>query len=164
MVGMGFVETKTFVLTNKEKLDLVGASENVVEISNPSTVDYTVVRPNLIVDMLETFKINKMKGLPQKFYEIGVVHDGKSASKRLIFGVMDRKLEFSIVRGYLQKAALEKGLGITLSKKETKIFDPELSCVVKIDGKERGIFGKVDSKVLEKVGLEFEVYLCELKV
>jgi len=164
MVGMGFMEAKTFVLTNKEKLGLVGVVDNVVEILNPSTIDYTVVRPNLIVDMLETFRINKMKGLPQRFYEIGLVHDGKSASKRFIFGVMDKKLDFSIVRGYLQTIAQEQGGKISFVKKKNMVFDPETSCVVKVDGKEKGIFGKVDSALLEKIGLGFEVYLCELEV
>ncbi|MEW6749000.1 MAG: phenylalanine--tRNA ligase subunit beta [Candidatus Micrarchaeota archaeon] len=164
LVGMGFMEVKTFILTNKEKLEMVGAAEGVVEISNPSTVDYTIVRPNLLVDMLETFKINKMKGLPQRFYEIGIVHDGKKASEMLIFGVMDKKLDFSTVRGYLQTLCTEKGWTMELSKKESKAFDKEISCAVLIDGKEGGMFGKIDPELAKRMGLGFDIYLCELRL
>ncbi|MFH0737333.1 MAG: phenylalanine--tRNA ligase subunit beta [Candidatus Micrarchaeota archaeon] len=162
MRGMGFTETKTFILTNKERLDLVGGSQEAVEIANPGNADYTVVRTNLLVDMLETLKINKMKGLPQRFYEIGIVHDGKSASKRLIFGIMDKELEFSSVRGYLQTIAAERGFSFALQKKKAKAFDPGLSCAVLVDGKEKGVFGKISSELLQKEGLEFQVYVCEL--
>jgi len=162
MRGMGFMETKTFILTNKERLDRVGSSEGVVEITNPSTVDYTVVRPNLLADMLETFQINKMKGLPQKFYEIGIVHDGKECGKRLVFGLMDRKLDFSSVRGYLQTLAFEKEFEFTLEKKDQKVFDKEISCAIVSKGQEIGVFGKVGKSVLDELGLEFEVYICEL--
>ncbi|MEW6035804.1 MAG: phenylalanine--tRNA ligase subunit beta [Candidatus Micrarchaeota archaeon] len=164
MRGMGFMETKTFILTNKERLGLVGSADGVVEVENPGTVDYTVVRPNLLADMLDTFRINKMKGLPQRFYEIGIVHEGKACSKRLVFGVMDKNLDFSAVRGFLQTLAFEKGFDFTLSKEKMKAFDANLSCTVVSKGRKIGVFGKADKAVLEKLGLPFDVYLCELTV
>jgi phenylalanyl-tRNA synthetase beta chain len=164
MVGMGFLETTTFILTNKEKLGRIGADGGVVEISNPGTVDYTVVRPNLVVDMLETFSINKMRGLPQRFYEIGIVQHGRKTSKRLIFGVMDRKMEFSDFRGYLQTISMEKGFDFELSKSESKVFEPGLSCRVVSGSKDIGIMGKVSGSVLGTMNIGFDVYICELEV
>jgi phenylalanyl-tRNA synthetase beta chain len=162
MRGMGFLEAKTFILTNKERLEQIGAEKGVVEISNPGTADYTVVRPTLVLDMLETFQINKMKGLPQRFYEIGIVRDGKKSSKRLVFGIMDKKIEFAHARGVLQALAFEKGFEFTLEKKPQKAFDPEVSCMVVSGGKEIGVFGKISGSLLDKLGLGFEVYICEL--
>jgi phenylalanyl-tRNA synthetase beta chain len=164
MRGMGFMESKSFVLTNKEKLGQIGSSGGVLEISNPGTVDYTVVRPTLVLDMLGTFQINKMKGLPQKFYEIGIVRDGKKSTNRLVFGLMDKKIEFAEARGVLQTLCYEKGIEFSLVKKQTQIFDPEISCTVVSGGKDIGIFGKISKGVLDKMGLGFDVYLCELRV
>ncbi|MCI0504011.1 phenylalanine--tRNA ligase subunit beta [Candidatus Micrarchaeota archaeon] len=164
MRGMGFLEAKTFILTNKERLDMIGMGRDVVEIANPGTADYTVVRPTLILDMLETFRINKMKGVPQKFYEIGIVRDGKQSEKRLAFGMMDKKIEFADARGVLQALAAEKGLYFTLEKKPLKAFDPEISCAVMANGNEIGVFGKVSGSLLERLGLDFEVYICELSL
>jgi phenylalanyl-tRNA synthetase beta chain len=162
--GMGFFEAKTFILTNKNKLDIVGSVDEVVEISNPGTVDYTVVRPHLLVDILGIFEINKMKALPQKFYEVGVVYGDEGYNKRLVFGVMDKKIEFSEVRGYLQTFGFESGFDFHLVKKKMPIFEDEFSCVIMLKEREVGVFGKVNRKILERLGLGFEVYICEIKI
>jgi len=164
MRGMGFLEVKTFILTNKDRLKDIGYDGELIEITNPSTVDFTVVRPNLIADMLGAFTINKMKGLPQKFYEIGIVHAGSESSKRLVFGTMDKGLEFSRIRGYLQALASEAGFEFMLEQKEMLLFDKGLSCDVMVNGRKIGVLGKIDGKVLEKFGLAFDVFVCELEL
>jgi phenylalanyl-tRNA synthetase beta chain len=164
MRGMGFLEIKTFILTNKEKIGETGHRGDVIEITNPRTTEYTVVRPNLLADVLGVFRTNKMKGLPQKFYEVGIVHGSEGVGKRMVFGVMDKKLGFSDVRGYLQTLAASVGLRFSLSKRKEGLFDEETSCVVVSDEKEIGVFGKVKKESLEKFGLGFDVYLCELRV
>jgi phenylalanyl-tRNA synthetase beta chain len=161
--GMGFLENKTFILTNKENLKKMGFEGDIVEITNPSTADYTVVRPNLIINALEGFSVNKMKGLPQRSYEIGVVYSGKQ-EKRLIFSMMDRKIEFSDFRGYLQTLAFEMGFDFELKKIKDKVFEPGVAGIVVSGGKEIGVFGRVEPGVLGEFGIGFDVYICELKV
>jgi phenylalanyl-tRNA synthetase beta chain len=164
MRGMGFVETKTFMLTNKETLKVIGCDEGVVEITNPSSVEYTVVRPNLLLDMINTMAVNKMKGLPQRFYEIGMVQEGERTARRLVFGVVDKRLEFSDVRSHLQTLAAEAGFEFALTKVESQIFEGDISCAVMVSGKAIGIFGKVRKEVLGKFGLGFDSYICELQL
>ncbi|MEW6722176.1 MAG: phenylalanine--tRNA ligase subunit beta [Candidatus Micrarchaeota archaeon] len=164
MRGMGFVETKTFILTNREKLAIIGADKDVVGISNPGSVDFTVIRPNLVLDMIDTFAMNKMRGLPQRFYEIGIVQQGAGSEMRLVFGVMDKAVEFSSFRGCLQTLSRETGLEFELAKEETLAFDKETSCSVISKGRKIGVLGKVDGKVLEKFGIEFDIYICELEI
>lgn len=164
MKGLGFLEVKTFTLTNKEKLAGIGFKGEVAEIANPNTVEYTVVRPHLLVDMLEVFAVNKTKGLPQKFYEIGIAHQGGKEKKMFVMGLMDKTLEFSDVRGYLQAIASEEGFSFSLQKEENPLFVPGLSCALVIKGKEGGVFGKVSKGILKKFGLGFEVYLCGFEV
>jgi phenylalanyl-tRNA synthetase beta chain len=161
MRGMGFLEITTFILSNKEKVRRSGYDGKLIEISNPSSVDFTVVRPTLISDMLDTFATNKMQGLPQRYYEIGVVNEKE---KRLIFGVMDKKVEFSQFRGVLQTLAKEMGAKAILGKKEHPAFQPEESCLVIMDGKERGVLGKVKKETLASFGVEHEAFICEIRL
>lgn len=161
MRGMGFSETKTFILTNKENLEKAGYKGRTIEISNPCTADYTVVRPGLTLNMIQTFAINKMKGLPQRFYEIGVSY-GEYQEERLVFGVMDREVQFSGFRGYLQTLAFEKGFEFELRKKQDGAFEPGMSCAVVSGGKEIGSFGKASKEVLGRFGISFDVFLCEI--
>lgn len=163
MRGMGFVEIKTFILTNRDKLASVGYDGDVVEISNPNNVEYTVIRPTLAADMLDVFSNNKMKGLPQKFYEFGIVQD-KNTERNLIYGIMDKEVKFSDVRGHLQTLMRELGRDFVFEKRKNALFDDEISCVVKSGKKDIGMFGKVDKEVLDRFGIGFEVYLCELRL
>ena len=164
MRGMGFLEMKTFILTNKELLSAMGYNGGLLEISNPGTTEYTVVRPSLRLDVIGAFATNKMKGLPQRFYEIGNVHDGKHQERCLAFGIMDKKLDFSQIRGYLQAFAKEQGFNFKLEKEQNPLFDKEISCTIISKGKKIGVFGKVTGSVLERYGISFDVYVCEIEV
>lgn len=161
---MGFVEVSTFVLTNKEKLQKIGYSGKVKEILNPSSEEYTVVRPTLKVDMLDVFSTNKMRGLPQKFYEIGEVYEDGKTKKKLCFGVSDKTLDFSGARSYLQTVFKELGWEYELkSKKDISMEEPYSASVI-IDNRERGVFGKINSKISDIFGLKFPVFICEIEV
>ncbi|NYZ77627.1 phenylalanine--tRNA ligase subunit beta [Candidatus Micrarchaeota archaeon] len=162
MRGMGFLEVKTFTLTNKKKLGGVGYGGKALEIKNPSSEDYTVVRPMLAADMLEVFAVNKMRGLPQKFYELGMVYENGKMKRNLCFGICNRNLEFSDALGYLQTLLGEQGLKYALKEKETGFCELPCSAAVVIEGKERGVFGKISSGVAGTFGLEFPVFICEL--
>lgn len=164
MRGMGFIEVKTFILTNEGALERTGYNGPLLKIENPGSADFTVVRPNLQAAMLETFSINKMKGLPQKIYEIGIVYGKSKEGKRLAFGYMDKKTDFSVMRGYLQTLAKEMGKELMLEKRLSAVFDDSTSCAVLLEGKEIGVLGKVKTEVLDRFGLTFEVQFCEIEV
>lgn len=162
--GMGFLETKTYLLTNRKKLELVENDQKVVEIANQSNEEFSIVRPTLIASMIETFEINKTKGLPQKIYEIGEVHDTIKNKKKLIFGVMDNKVEFSEFRGYLQTFALENKIEFELESTKKKPFEDQICAKIKINNKERGIIGKISKEVIEALKLEFQIMICEIEL
>lgn len=165
MRGLGFVETTTSALTNKKKLERLGEwGSKVKEIKNPASEDYTVLRPTIIGDMLEVFVINKMRGLPQKFYEIGLVYEKEKTKTRMCFGVCDKNLGFSDVRGYLQSMGKELGVTIGLKESKNSIFESPYSSLIMIDGKERGVFGKVSERVLSEFRLETPAFIGEIEL
>jgi phenylalanyl-tRNA synthetase beta chain len=163
MRGMGFSQIDSFILTNEEKIRECGYDGPIKTILNPSGDEFTAIRPTLIPDMLDTFTTNKTKGIPQKYYEIGVIFDGTSRRK-LSFGIMSSGLEFSEVKGYLQTLMRELGIDFSLSAEKMKIFDSEKGARIIVDGKEKGVFGKLDPKYLLEKGVKFDIYLCELEI
>lgn len=160
--GLGFLETKTFILTNERKIEDIEHKEKIVEIANQSNEEFTIVRPNLIASILETFEINKTKGLPQRIYEIGETHDGKTNRKKLIFGIMDNKIEFSNFRGYLQTIAREVGFEFELKPTARSPFENEICAEIHIDKENRGIVGKISSDATTKRKIDFQIMVCEL--
>lgn len=164
MVGVGFVEVVTFILTNKEKLAKIGYKGKLKEITNPATEDFAAIRPTLLADMVDVFATNKMRGLPQKFYEVGVVYENGKTKKKLCFGLADSRLEFSEARGYLQ--TIMRGLGLEYELKETArpCFETPYSATIMAGKEEVGVFGRVSKAIKEENKFEFDVYLCELDI
>ena len=162
-LGMGFSEIKTFILTNKKKIENINSTEKVTEILNPSNEEYTVIRPTIIQEVLEVLSINKTKGLPQKIYEIGIVQKQKT-EKKLVFAIMDKQLEFSSVRGYIQTLSYEVNADYRLEKEDSNLFEEKTSCKITSKGKKIGVFGQVRKEILNKFGLGFDVYIGEVEL
>jgi len=161
--GMGFLETSTFILTNKDNVIGIVGNEVTEKINNPAGEEFNAVRVNLVADMLNILSLNKMKGLPQKFYEIGRVYDKKDREK-LIFAVCDKQIVFADFRGYVQTLMHETKKRFEVRKKEMLIFDEECSTEIIINESVVGILGKVSKQLLEKFGIESDVYLCEIEI
>ncbi len=162
MRGMGFTEVATFVLTNKDKLARVGYGGKLREIINPSTEEFTTLRPTLLADMLDVFVTNKMRGLPQKFYEIGTVYENGKTKKKLCFGVADTQLGFSEVRGYLQTLMKGAGVEYKLEEREHSYLEPPFSTIILKGKKEMGVFGKLSRSISEENNLGSDIYICEM--
>jgi phenylalanyl-tRNA synthetase beta chain len=162
MRGMGFLEITTFILTNQNKVASVGYPKKVLEITNPSGEEFTCVRPILIVDMLNTFAINKTKGLPQKFYEIGIAYEDGNMLNKLCFGIVDKRIDFSSAKGYLQTLMDEREIEFVLKNTTNPAFDEERSGDIFVNKRKVGVFGKVKREVLDQYRIDFEGYICEM--
>jgi phenylalanyl-tRNA synthetase beta chain len=164
MQRMGFVEINTPVLTSRERLEQFGCKG--IDVLNPKTNEYTTIRSNLVPNMVEVIARNKMKGLPQKFYEIGSIVDptSKQEKKAFCFGVTDKKLEFSSVRGYLQGIAQLLGGKIELKAVKHVSYEEPYSLDILKDGKKIGAFGKLNKRIMDSFGLEFPVFVVYLEL
>ncbi len=75
MTGMGFIECLTFLQSSSETLTakMLLPKRKLVEIENPVSLEYNVLRDTLLPSLLEVLKYNKRYEYPQKIFEIGYV-------------------------------------------------------------------------------------------
>ncbi len=74
MIGLGFTEVMNYILTNpRTNFELMGLQGEAVEISNPISQEYTILRTWLLPSLLSTCQRNKLYELPQRFFEVGDV-------------------------------------------------------------------------------------------
>ena len=74
MIGYGFTEIMTLMLTNEESnFSNINATGKAVKIKNPISEEHTIVRTNLLSSVMEFLKLNKHKELPLKVFEVGDV-------------------------------------------------------------------------------------------
>ncbi len=105
LVGLGFTEVQSLTLSNMEdqfeRMRWV-PSGAVTQITNPITVDHTVLRQHLLPGLLRLLAANRHHDLPQAVFELGtVVRDHKNAG-RVCFLAAEASGGFAAVRGRIQ--------------------------------------------------------------
>lgn len=163
LVGMGFLETKNYVLTNPEKLAMVGRESGALKIKNSASEEFTCLRTSLIPGILGCFSTNKMKGLPQLFYELGTVYC-KKEGKRLCFGIMDEGASITSLQPYLQTLMGETGKEFALKEYDDPCFIKGRCAKILVGKTEVGVLGSVHPRVLGEFGLEHAVAVCEMNL
>jgi phenylalanyl-tRNA synthetase beta chain len=161
--GMGFMEITTHVLTNKALLSIVGRDKGALEIKNSTSEEFNLLRTNLLQSMMVCFSNNKMKGLPQHFYEIGTIYD-KKEEDRLCFGVIGDGASLTSLQPYLQTLMKEIGFVFELKGCVDPAFINGRCAEILVGGKIVGVIGSVHPEVIEKFGLTTPVALCELRI
>ncbi len=162
LTGMGFMETKNYVLTNMKKLEATGRGVDALGIKNSASEEFTYLRTSLIPGILSCFSTNKMKGLPQLYYELGEIYK-KDEYKTLCFGLMNEGVSITDLQPYLQTLMRELGKDVVLKESEDSCFIKGRCAKILLGNREVGVIGSVHPKVLQKFGLEHAVVLCEVK-
>lgn len=160
MVGYGFQEVLSYILTSRENqtamMGLEGADLDLVEIANPLTSEYAVVRRWLLPSILNFLSSNTHVNYPQKVFECGDVvaregaeETGTRSEIRLAGAVSDYKVSYetiqSTVYGILRALEVE-GWGIR--SKDHKSFIRGRTAVVTIGEAEIAVLGEVHPQIL----------------
>jgi phenylalanyl-tRNA synthetase beta chain len=171
LAGFGAQEILNFVLTTPtDNFDKMNAPRSeFIEIENPVSQEYTILRTWLIPSLVRLLGKNKHRAYPQKIFEVGdcVVRDGKSCT----FSKTIRKAAIvithdsanlteakSVVEGFLKAL----GINYMIASYEHPSFIPSRCGVVIVNGKEVGFFGEIHPAVLETFDIDKPVIAAEL--
>ncbi len=176
IVGLGFVEIMTNVLTSKP--DCTGRvglpEERVVEIDNVMSESYAVLRSSLVPSVLRMEGISSRATYPHRVFELGEVQvydetaDLKSRTEvRLAAIVAHSTATFSEAHSYLDALFFYLDREYELAPVERGTFIPGRAGEIRVGGKAVGFIGEVHPAVLEQWGIEmpsavFEVTLDAL--
>ncbi len=170
MIGLGFQEVATFIMGNKEKLNIM--DEKPIELLNPMSEEYNAIRQSLIPKLLEVLSNNTHHELPQKVFEAGDVvlftnrGETKTDTKRHLAAlIISPSVGFTEAKSVLE--ALLRGFGIKPEYKEktakpflegrtAEVFDSEKKRKI-------GVIGEIHPDILLKFGLENPVAGFEIE-
>ncbi len=173
MAGSGAQECMTFVLSNREKLfGKMGLEEqDIAEMENALTEEYSVVRNWMLPSLVEVLKENQHNRYPQKLFEAGkcsrLSSDSETGAEdfyRLSFLSAHTDTGFSEVRGVLQSLASSLGLELEVEEGSHGSFRDKRFGKVYLGGEEAGFIGEIREEVLENWGLEVPVSGFEVEV
>ena len=170
MQGLGFMQIQSLTLSNDDdqfnfiRLAPVG---EVTRITNPITIDHTLLRQYLTPGLMRLLASNQHHNLPQSVYELGTVVRDHNNSDRVAFLVAERSGGFAAVRGRVQ--AFMRDIGAQNYQIE-KLPDDEgpwltgRSAKVIIDGIHVGCFGEIDPLISEKFDLRVPISGAEFSL
>jgi phenylalanyl-tRNA synthetase beta chain len=145
---------------------------NPVEILNPVSSEYNIVRDSLLPSLIYVLQRNKPYHLPQKIFDVGDISrideklETKASREIFLCGVIiHSKVDFVEIKSNL--AAILKALGISKYKLEStthpSFFEGRCAKIM-VKGKKVGIFGEIHPEVLLNFELENPVGAFEIEL
>ena len=173
MVGFGFQEVLTFMMSNREKLftRMSLPVEPIAVTSNPKMDAYDSLRNRLIPSLLEVLANNKHHHYPQNIYELDDVvlldpttETGARSARRLAVVLCHAKANFSETKAMLNAVMENLGLPMEIEEGGWDCFIEGRRFTATHDGKPFCWAGEVKPEVLLSWDLEMPVAALEMDV
>lgn len=174
MVGMGFNEVMNFTLSNPNRdfNQMMVSYSNSVELANPVSAEYKVLRTWLLPGLLKNLADNKANLYPQRLFEVGdVVLPSHDVSERAI-----RRVKLAAVIAHSNSSFTEVKSVIEELLRNLAVKDLQLEetnhpsfiegrvASIMVYGKDYGIVGEINPRVLENFGITIPVAAFEIDV
>ena len=158
-VSLGYTELKSFCLSSVEtQVTKVGQMRRPLEMENPLTAEYSVLRQQLIPGLLDALSHNRSNEYPQMLFEIGPVWTPEE-ELRIAFVVCGERTGFTEAKATLEAALRLLGKQLQLKPYEDKLFISGRAAVLP-----GGFFGEIHPAVLNRFEIPFAVAAGELRI
>ncbi len=172
LAGLGLYELKTFHITNKEtQTTKMHAKDHCIELKNPSTYEFNVVRAWMVPCLLEVLAANKHNERPQKVFDIGRTfhlnakeETGIGEQERLAVALCDDKIDFTRIRQVLDYVLREINVPYAIEETTHPSFIDGRAGAIKVGDKIIGILGEIHPNVLSNFALENPVAVLEIQL
>ncbi len=173
MVGTGAQEISTFILTNKnnlfDKMNL--PDDEIVEIANPVSSNWSVLRTWLTPSLVEFLSKNTNVEYPQKIFELGQCVKLNTRSQvgsedmwKMAYSEAGTGMNFTHAKSVLQAYARTIGKELKVVAKDHPMFIEGRSGQVYLDGTAVGIIGELHPQVLNNWKIEVPVVVWEVEI
>jgi phenylalanyl-tRNA synthetase beta chain len=170
-IGFSEVYNYSFISENLAK-NLDYKKEELIEVENPTSLEFKYLRPSLIPKLLENVQKNQPYFQEIKIFELGKVfkiEDSKFIEKKMLAGLITGDSFFEL-KGVLD--ALFQKLGIseffydefepTPEESKISIWHPKKIAEIKLDNQEVGFLGQISRRVLKKFGIKNDLSVFDI--
>lgn len=171
MVGFGFQEVLNFMMTGKETLftKMNRPERAVVEVLNPASSEYAVLRDSLIPGLLNLLSMNLHVQYPHQVFECGDIVEVQERGeypksiRALAAAVCDNKVSYEEVQSIVY--SLLRNLRVTdwkVAPHEHDSYIEGRAAKIILQGGEVGVMGEIHPRTLTRYGLQKPVAVFEL--
>lgn len=161
LVGYGYQEVMSLTVASPK--DGFETPDRVV-IRNPLSEDLTTLRSSLLPSLMNIFRLNKHRELPQRVFEISEVVLEAQNIRRIGAAAIHHKASFTEAKSLVLSLMRDVGHTAEVDAVEDGNFIPGRAASVLIDGQEIGRFGEIHPRILEAYSLVQPVMAFELNV
>ncbi|MEM4662903.1 MAG: phenylalanine--tRNA ligase subunit beta [Candidatus Diapherotrites archaeon] len=168
-IGLGLQEVLTYTLTSKEKQSkyMLLSDADLVELENPVSSEYSVIRKSILPELLSMLSKNKHREYPQKVFEVGKVvvkkNDDFEEKTLVSIAISHPKANFNEIKSIFDSICDSMGLKYKVEKTDQPSFEKGFCAIAKIDNKIAAL-GVVRREVLKNFGLEMPVAALEMEI
>lgn len=161
LIGSGFQEIMSYVVTSSKLYGKTPYNSGVT-VSNPKSLDFSIIRDRLYLNMLDFLRLNRSNSLPQKVFEIGdVIIEGKQVP-HVAIGVIHSKASYSELYSsvrYILSRIYEDTCSVETA--EVNHMIPGRSGSIKVGSRPIGVIGEIKPETLIKFDLQNPVVMAE---
>ncbi|MFX0185271.1 MAG: phenylalanine--tRNA ligase subunit beta [Candidatus Hodarchaeota archaeon] len=173
MIGLGFEEVISNILTNKQDFqektgNLYG---NLIEIDNVMTESYSTLRCSLIPSLLKIETQSFQALYPHKIFEVGEVVEKDSADNhgcktktKLAALLSHAEANYSEIGSYLENLQYLMFWNTKMKAKNFQIFITGRSGEIMVNGQSIGIIGEIHPEFLDKWTIKMPTVIFELDI
>jgi len=161
---VGFTEVYNYSFISEN--DAKNFNFHLIEIENPTSLEFQYLRPSLIPNLLKNVERNQ-KNFPEiRIFELGKIfkkNNKEIEEKKMLTGLIMTKEGFYQLKGVID--LLLNKLGISnIWYKETKppFWSSQKCAEIKIDNKEVGFLGEISPRILENLKIKSKVTIFEI--
>lgn len=170
LTGLNFMEVMTYTLTNpRVNFDLMRTKGEVVEVANPVSEEYTILRDWLIPSLLLVLKGNKHNPLPHKIFEVGdavlldnLAETGARNARQVAAATAGEGFGFTYLKAVAEALLRELGRKWELKPTWHPSFIDGRVAEFTSNGKKIGIVGELHPEVITGFELEHPIAAFEI--
>ena len=168
IITLSMINAKALVKSNM-------AGIPAVRIFNPLNQDQELMRPAMLPSFLQVVVTNINRGQKDlRFFEIGKIYSKNKEQETLGLLLTGRRahdwrsskkegVEFSDLKGALERIFQTAGIDVVYEGANTPVFDPACAAAIIVGGKQIGVLGRIERKVLNNWDIKpLDVYFAEL--
>ncbi len=161
LIGYGYQEVMSLTMASAE--EPLETPERVV-VLNPVTGDLTTLRSSLLPGLLNLFRLNKHRELPQRIFEVADVVLGARNVRHVAGAAMHHRASFTEAKSLVLSLARDVGQSVAVEPLEDPNYIPGRGASVLLGGESVGRFGEIHPRVLDAYTLVQPAMAFELDV
>ena len=161
LIGQGFQEIMSYVVTSS-KIYEATSYRGGVSVRNPKSLDFSIIRDRLYLNMLDFLRLNRSNSLPQRVFEIGDVILNGDQKSNVAIGIISSKASYSEIYStvrYILSRLYSEPLRIEPMESQHLISGRSGSII--LGNREIGVIGEVNPETLVRFELQNPVVIAE---